>query len=128
MENKIIILNNKGTIYSIDKEVLRYNCISSDIFEEYDYSNCNNWEDIHDQAMEYVWEYTDNYKMPIYTKDINEGFNRLFDWEVDEICENYSITYNGDFEEFKKAVLFYSIYNNTIDDLSTVLECIEVEY
>ena len=127
MENKILITTYGDFKLVLDAEVLENNeYIKEDFFNDYDFTACGSWERVEYEAVDSLNEYIDGL-VPIYCNKIDEDFNDLTDWRVDDLIKNYFIEYRGDFSRFKQEVLYYDMYEVAYNELTEAIENMEEE-
>ena len=127
MENKIIIAEYDDVVLVIDKEDIKDNkYIDSYFFDYYSFSfeDCESWEEVEWKAEENLDYHVDG-MVPIYYNQINKQFNRLEDWRIDDLVNEYNLELGDDFSRFKQMVLYYDMYQEAWEELSKAIEAME---
>lgn len=133
--NKLLLINDDVKVY-INKDIVEeveadeYELV--EVFEAIQYSlelkgKEINADNIEEDAHDTVWEYVDN-NAPIYNNQIQDKFNELKYYEVDEILENavIEITLENGYISFMQQVLFMKDYIKLNNSLYEIIENLEV--
>ena len=133
--NKLLLINDDVKVY-VNKDIVEEVEADEDelveVFEAIQYSlelkgEEINADNIEEDAHDTVWEYVDN-NTPIYNNQIQDRFNELKYWEVDEILEEavVEITLENGYISFMQQVLFMKNYIKLNNSLYEIIENLEV--
>lgn len=133
--NKLLLINDDVKVY-VNKDIVEE--VEADegelveVFEAIQYSlelkgEEINADNIEEDAHDTVWEYVDN-NVPIYNNQIQEEFNKLKYWEVDEILEEavVEVTLDNGYISFMQQVLFMKDYIKLNNSLYEIIENLEI--
>lgn len=133
--DKVLLINDDIKVY-VNKDIIEEVEADEDevveVFEAIQYSlelkgEEINADTIEEDAHDTVWEYVDG-NIPIYNNQIQEEFNELEHWEVDEILEDaiVEITLENGYINFMQQVLFMNNYNKLNNSLYKIIENLEI--
>lgn len=133
--NKLLLINDDVKVY-VDKDIVEEVEADEDelveVFEAIQYSlelkgEEINADNIEEDAHDTVWEYVDG-NVPIYNNQIQDKFNELKYYEVDEILEEavVEITLDNGYISFMQQVLFMKNYIKLNNSLYEIIENLEV--
>lgn len=133
--DKVLLINGDVKVY-VSKDIIEEVEADEDeiieVFENIQYSlelkgEEINADTIEEDAYDTVWEYVDG-NVPIYNNQIQDRFNELKYWEVDEILEEavVEITLDNGYINFMQQVLFMNNYNKLNNSLYKIIENLEI--
>ena len=133
--NKVLLINDDVKVY-VDKDIIEeVEADEDEIVEVFEAIQYNlelmgeeiNVDTIEEDANDTVWSYVDG-NVPIYNNQIQDEFNELKYWEVDEILENavIEITLDNGYISFMQQVLFMKNYNKLNNSLYEIIENLEI--
>lgn len=133
--DKVLLINGDVKIYVSRDIIEEVEADEDEIVEVFEAIQYNlelmgeeiNQDTIEEDANDTVWSYVDG-NVPIYNNQIQEEFNELKYWEVDEILEEavVEITLDNGYISFMQQVLFMKNYNKLNNSIYEIIENLEI--